>query len=989
HLTRAALSPTHVTWLQPGALLAVANDRGQVQFFDMALSLVRVQLGGEDGIPVRLLDFADYFCHQPSLRHISWAPAPVVFSCSDSKRSANANVKRYLDVCEQHSSMLLMLHYARGPLVCLRFNAPHFSLTHPVSNPRCDDLGSSSISPREDSDPLNTSHVSYASTVSNSSNSSTTKSSTNVHNESLNVTETSDGCLAARENRALTSHYCSISPDVLVGEYLCHGQVEEAINLSRSLCWEQDGGAALKCISNVVNYIIRRGQLSRHISGGLSSAASGGGDLTDKLEDPSLEDKEPGSSTGIAALGLWESRILSAASALSSGFLSPSTALTAATEELYGPPVRALARRLFFKLLRSGCVQPAYSLARDLGDPDCFVRLHRAALRAGLPQLAAASLQRAHSLRSSSSSSSSSCSGSCSDSDWSGSSSSSCCSDDCSHSSYSSSRSCSDTCSTCSDTSDGTDSDDLPEGRGERQGGDGRESEGTGNARLNGAPVTADDVRSRPDRPLYVQQSTSFPPPVPAPILPRVSKASPLDPADSSTMTYYDLVPHLSSASVPYSSSASVPYSSSASVPYSSSASVPYSSSASVPYSSSVSYPSYTSTSGKMLTQSPSVFSNPHGLHNASPNTRTAEIVDQSNGNKFLSGAKPSENFSVLASSDVKSPASALKDRNLKSSDIPYEQVYNSERPHVSHAARDSSAHLSNSGREFVTNKYASLQNIENLHEFSTSSADHSSATGNAAPGVSNPLYPDVDASGTATSPVSAITSQDGKVTINITQDNSHKSTHRGSRHHKSKSKRSETSSANELLESREIVDEMSSSGVEATQSKSVQHGSSKHRLPQKKPDPGGIPFRTRRSQRNLTDAMDAADFAIAALTSSRDTKMRAAQPEEEVHSSFQDPKNSGLPDHVLSSTDSSSSPSTDDPGIPHAGDYNGSQTRHVPLEGGREQLKCHPSSVTQELSYYNEDTIDEELNRSMYQELSTEEEEGGGTVKVVHFGVV
>ncbi|KAF2347104.1 WD repeat-containing and planar cell polarity effector protein Fritz, partial [Trinorchestia longiramus] len=468
HLTRAALSPTHVTWLQPGALLAVANDRGQVQFFDMALSLVRVQLGGEDGIPVRLLDFADYFCHQPSLRHISWAPAPVVFSCSDSKRSANANVKRYLDVCEQHSSMLLMLHYARGPLVCLRFNAPHFSLTHPVSNPRCDDLGLSSISPREDSDPLNTSHVSYASTVSNSSNSSTTKSSTNVHNESLNVTETSDGCLAARENRALTSHYCSISPDVLVGEYLCHGQVEEAINLSRSLCWEQDGGAALKCISNVVNYIIRRGQLSRHISGG--------GDLTDKLEDPSLEDKEPGSSTGIAALGLWESRILSAASALSSGFLSPSTALTAATEELYGPPVRALARRLFFKLLRSGCVQPAYSLARDLGDPDCFVRLHRAALRAGLPQLAAASLQRAHSLRSSSSSSSSSCS--CSDSDWSGSSSSSCCSDDCSHSSYSSSRSCSDTCSTCSDTSDGTDSDDLPEGRGERQGGDGRESEG-------------------------------------------------------------------------------------------------------------------------------------------------------------------------------------------------------------------------------------------------------------------------------------------------------------------------------------------------------------------------------------------------------------------------------------------------------------------------------------------------------------------------------
>lgn len=43
HLTRAALSPTHVTWLQPGALLVVANDRGQLQCFDMALSLVRVR----------------------------------------------------------------------------------------------------------------------------------------------------------------------------------------------------------------------------------------------------------------------------------------------------------------------------------------------------------------------------------------------------------------------------------------------------------------------------------------------------------------------------------------------------------------------------------------------------------------------------------------------------------------------------------------------------------------------------------------------------------------------------------------------------------------------------------------------------------------------------------------------------------------------------------------------------------------------------------
>lgn len=379
HLTRAALSPTHVSWLQPGALVIVANDRGQLQCFDMALSLVRIQLGGEDGLPVRLLDLADYFCHQPSLSSVSWAPAPLVISGGNSS-SCDATPEddkhSYLDLMEQYSSMLLLLHYSRGPLTCLRFNSPHFSLPYPIVNFRSEELNNSSNSIKIGEDNVHDiSQTSYNTTISNSSNSSHSKTSVAVSNSSLTKLSSSPASIKRPEKY----HFCSISPDVLIGEFLSHGQVEEATNLCGSLCWEQDGGVALKCVSCVVNYIIRRGSLTPQsvnaasVTGignsALSSVdgpviapskshgeSSSSGDVTVNVREGKTTASDGGEAGLVPitnhAVGLWENRILGAAAVLSSGFLSPNTPLSSTTEELYGPAVRALARRLFFKLLR-------------------------------------------------------------------------------------------------------------------------------------------------------------------------------------------------------------------------------------------------------------------------------------------------------------------------------------------------------------------------------------------------------------------------------------------------------------------------------------------------------------------------------------------------------------------------------------------------------------------------------------------------------------
>lgn len=58
------------------ALLVIANERSQLQCFDIALSCVKNQILSEDTTPSNFLDLSNHFTHQPKLTKLCWAKKP-------------------------------------------------------------------------------------------------------------------------------------------------------------------------------------------------------------------------------------------------------------------------------------------------------------------------------------------------------------------------------------------------------------------------------------------------------------------------------------------------------------------------------------------------------------------------------------------------------------------------------------------------------------------------------------------------------------------------------------------------------------------------------------------------------------------------------------------------------------------------------------------------------------------------------------------------
>ncbi|XP_064115601.1 WD repeat-containing and planar cell polarity effector protein fritz homolog isoform X2 [Macrobrachium nipponense] len=105
HVTKAGLIPSNIAWLDSGNIVVISNERGQIQCFDLALSLLRMQLIMEEPNPQRILDFSEHFCHQQSLSKMSWAP----FTKEEGLQSTLI-------------PHLLLLHYTRGPIACIRID---------------------------------------------------------------------------------------------------------------------------------------------------------------------------------------------------------------------------------------------------------------------------------------------------------------------------------------------------------------------------------------------------------------------------------------------------------------------------------------------------------------------------------------------------------------------------------------------------------------------------------------------------------------------------------------------------------------------------------------------------------------------------------------------------------------------------------------------------------------------------------------------------
>jgi tetratricopeptide (TPR) repeat protein len=80
YLVKASFIPTTITWHPDSALIVIANDRAQLQCFDISLSCIKHQLVGEEMTPSNILDVSNFFARQPSLMRVTWSKKPDI-SC--------------------------------------------------------------------------------------------------------------------------------------------------------------------------------------------------------------------------------------------------------------------------------------------------------------------------------------------------------------------------------------------------------------------------------------------------------------------------------------------------------------------------------------------------------------------------------------------------------------------------------------------------------------------------------------------------------------------------------------------------------------------------------------------------------------------------------------------------------------------------------------------------------------------------------------------
>lgn len=105
HLVKAGFIPTMCSWHCDSALILVANERGQLQCFDVSLACVKSQLISEDITPSNLLDLSTYFAYQPTL-------ARVLFN---RKPELHLNAEKYAQL-----DSFVVLAFETGPLACLK-----------------------------------------------------------------------------------------------------------------------------------------------------------------------------------------------------------------------------------------------------------------------------------------------------------------------------------------------------------------------------------------------------------------------------------------------------------------------------------------------------------------------------------------------------------------------------------------------------------------------------------------------------------------------------------------------------------------------------------------------------------------------------------------------------------------------------------------------------------------------------------------------------
>ncbi|XP_035900049.1 WD repeat-containing and planar cell polarity effector protein fritz [Anopheles stephensi] len=111
HLVKAAFIPTYVAWHSDSSVVMIANEKCQLQCFDIALSCVRMQLLSEtqDGIPSGTFDLSNYFLahHAPSIQlgRLCWSKKPELANHGEKYATTDS---------------FLFCAFEQGPLACIR-----------------------------------------------------------------------------------------------------------------------------------------------------------------------------------------------------------------------------------------------------------------------------------------------------------------------------------------------------------------------------------------------------------------------------------------------------------------------------------------------------------------------------------------------------------------------------------------------------------------------------------------------------------------------------------------------------------------------------------------------------------------------------------------------------------------------------------------------------------------------------------------------------
>lgn len=106
HLIKAAFIPTFVSWHADSAILIIANEKGQIQIFDISLSCIRSQFLNEDLASFSVIDLSVFFTSQPL----------SLFAIRCSKKS---DLSKYNEQFIQNDSFVLCL-FENGPVALIR-----------------------------------------------------------------------------------------------------------------------------------------------------------------------------------------------------------------------------------------------------------------------------------------------------------------------------------------------------------------------------------------------------------------------------------------------------------------------------------------------------------------------------------------------------------------------------------------------------------------------------------------------------------------------------------------------------------------------------------------------------------------------------------------------------------------------------------------------------------------------------------------------------